>query len=139
MSNLEPNRTLLRGFIRISPPSKFTTPVSVEVVFGAPGKHCHGAGICKVLPVEHVRVHWKCPNARAWLNATPEGVLSLTFDRNSLSPELTKRYFAGDVFLVEEAYMIPNTLLSMLNIGSFTIEPGAYSVEVSEFFLVVTF
>ena len=138
MSNIDSKSILQRDFIK-GEVSRLYNPVRVEVIFGAPGKQCQGAGICRVLPVEHVRVHWKCPSARAWLGSMEDGSVSLTFDRSLLSPYLLERYFGEQIFKVEEDYAIPNTLLTMLNIGSFTVKAGQYSIKVSELFFVICF
>lgn len=138
MSHLDSNRNLSQSENRINTPL-LSTPVYVEVVFGVAGKNCDGVGICKILPLEHVRVHWKCPSARAWLCAAPEGSISLVFDRSTLPPAFLDRYFLDQTFPVEEAYSLSNTLLSLLNMSAFTVKPGRYSVQVSECFLVICF
>ena len=138
MYHLDSNRNLSQGENRINT-LQLSTPVYVEVVFGVAGKNCDGVGICKILPLEQVRVHWKCPSARAWLYAAPQGSIHLVFDKSTLPPAFLDRYFLDQTFPVEEAYPFPNTLLSLLNLNAFTVKPGQYSVQVSEHFLVVCF
>lgn len=116
-----------------------TYQLHVEVVFGAPGKDCYGAGICSIIPVEPVRVHWKCTHVRGWLCCCPDGALSLKFDQVALSQEVIYRYFRGLEFWVEEAYSLPKRLLSRLNLGPETIQAGRYTVRVSESFFIVNF
>jgi hypothetical protein len=123
--------------LKIAP--TYSMPISVEVVFGVPGKNCAGVGICRILPLEHVRVHWKCPSARALMGVSIHGLVTLTFNRKDLLPEYVERYFKGQIFSVEEPYPIRGTILSALNLGQFTIESGQYFVEVSDEFLVVCF
>jgi len=119
----------------------FPQPVKirVEVIFGSPGKNCLGAGICRILSVEHVRVRWKCPSALAWLILSSEGSIRLAFDRSQLLPENYDQYFRDHMFYVEEPYSIPEPLISMLNLDEFTVESGLYSVKVSAQFLTVIF
>jgi hypothetical protein len=138
MSHLDTKAGLGLGpMLKIAP--SYAMPISVEVVFGVPGKNCAGVGICRILPLEHVRVHWKCPSARALMGVSLHGLITLTFNRKDLLPQYPERYFEGQKFRVEEPYSIPNTILSALNLGQFTIESGQYFVEVSDEFLVVYF
>ena len=136
MSFLDPNRPQnhLLFYKTGLPP---VCQLFVEVVFGAPGKACNGAGICNIVPVEPVRVHWKCPHARALLSCSPEGVLSLKFEQDALSHEVIHRYFRGQEFWVEEAYPLPKRLLSRLNLAPLTIAIGRYAVQVSDSFFVL--
>jgi hypothetical protein len=137
MSNLDSN---LLHSITISKlvASKRSTTVRVEVIFGVPGKNCDGVGICKIIPLEPVRVHWKCPSARAWLNST-NGTLSLVFDRSMLSVDICEKFFDDEIFQVEEAYTVPQTLLPLLNMEFFTVQPGHYPVQVSEQYFTICF
>ncbi len=138
MSHLDIKSGLGLGpMLQIAP--KHPLPVSVEVVFGVPGKNCAGVGICQIIPSEHVRVHWKCPSARGKLGISIHGLVTLSFNRHELLPGYPERYFEGQIFRVEEPYPIPNAILSALNLEPLTIESGQYFVEVSEEFFVVHF
>jgi len=138
MSHLDSRRPSDLGLINNR---VFPDPVKIrlEVVFGAPGKNCFGAGICRILSVEHVRVRWKCPSAPAWLILNSAGSINIAFDRSTLLPEFCELYFKDQVFQVEASYPIQKNLLFPLNMGDFTIEAGRYSVKVSEYFLTVNF
>ncbi|HLP93368.1 MAG TPA: hypothetical protein VK168_05000 [Saprospiraceae bacterium] len=109
-------------------------PVSfdVEVIFGAPGKGCEGAGICQIIPVGPVRVHWKCPNAKANISPASNGGFSLTFNRKHLPSEIMERFFPHHVFVVEEVYTLSKVISERLKIASFSVLPGQYSAKVSE-------
>lgn len=133
MSNLDTQSKLRKGMHHFAV-SRPILPICVDIVFGSPGKDCQGAGICQMIPAEHVRVHWKCPNARAWMYFTVNGELCLMFERQSLAPEYAERYFKNAFFLVEEAYSIPKALLAPFNRADFRVESGLYSVEVSDNF-----
>jgi hypothetical protein len=119
--------------------SSVPNPILVEVVFGAPSKHCQGAGICNLIAINHVRAQWKCPSARALLRTTQKGAICLSFDRNELSTAILERFFKGELFQVEEVFPLPNHLCSLLNISPYTIAPGRYSLKVSERFIEILF
>lgn len=119
--------------------SKHFQPIYAEIIFGAPGKHCNGVGICRIIPSEHVRVHWKCPSARAWFSLNPNGTIRLAFDQNTLTEAIVRTYFDGQIFEVEEAYSIPSTLIPGLNKAAIVVEPGRYPVKVSGVFFIVDF
>jgi len=138
MSHLDSNRPLYRGHNNTMPP-QHAIRIRVEVIFGAPGKNCLGAGICQLLIVEPVRVRWKCPSTRAWLCANLDGSIGLCFDRRTLLRDDCERYFAGQLFHIEETYPLPKAILSMLNRGDFTMDSGQYSVEVSDYSYFVNF
>lgn len=111
----------------------------VDVVFGVPGKNCLGAGICRIMPLDHVRVNWKCPSAIAWLNISDDGKPVLSFDRKFLSPLVFERFFQEAYFEVEGPYATPQGLVSALNIDSFTLKTGYYPIKVSEKYVVIQF
>lgn len=136
MSHLDPNRPN-NPLILQKTGLYHALQLEVEVVFGAPGKACIGAGICNIVPVEPVRVHWKCPHASAWLCCSPDGALSLKFAQSALSQDVIYRYFRGLEFWIEEAYPLPKCLLSRLNLGPVTIAEGRYAVKVSDSFIVI--
>lgn len=137
MSNLDSNLLHSRALTNLVASKRFIS-VSVEVIFGVPGKNCDGVGICRILPLEGVRVRWKCPSARASLNST-SGSISLVFARNMLSQDICERFFNGEMFQVEETYTAPQTLLSLLNLDFFAVQPGRYPVQVSEQYFTICF
>jgi hypothetical protein len=113
--------------------------IPVDVIFGAPGKDCLGAGICRIFYVEHVRVQWRCPSAGAFLELISGGSVQLTFDRKRLSAPMFEKYFSGQMFRVEEAYPFTKALLSRLNLVSFTVKAGQYPIQKSPDYLTIIF
>lgn len=138
MSHLDSNRPQYRGQSKTMRPQHLLR-VCVEVIFGTPGKNCQGAGICRLLPVEPVRVRWKCPSTRAWLCTNLDGSISLCFDRRTLLRDDCEHYFVDGVFHIEEAYPLPKAIISLLNRGDFTMDSGQYSLEVSDYSYFVNF
>lgn len=138
MSNLDSN-CVLQGTLSKREMNNSSLPIRVEVIFGVPGQSCNGVGICKIIPTEHVRVNWACPNVRAQIRVMPFGVLCMTIERKLLSTEYCERYFTDNVFHVVEPYSLPKSVLTMLNLETFTVDAGAYSVIVSEHFFEIYF
>lgn len=138
MFNLDSNPNCHRA-ISANTRFKFQNFADVEVIFGTPKRNCDGVGICRLLAAEFVRVRWKCPSARAYLYPISGGGVCLRFDRQRLPQEYQDRYFRDQIFRVEEDFHIPQSLISVINMTSFTIVSGEYSVKVSERFLEIFF
>lgn len=113
--------------------------VPVEVIFGAPGRACLGAGICKILSIDHVRVRWKCPSAFGYLGKTCEDQLFLIFERKRLTQDVYDRFFKDEFFILEEEYCVPTGLLCLLNMPVYTLKKGRFIVRMTEKCLAIVF
>ncbi len=110
-----------------------------KVVFGAPGAHCTGQGICRFEDLHYNSGLHKplgCQSGTAVLHYGGGAVLKLHFLRGSLSECAKNRYFRDGFFQLPEpvGYQVGTTGASLtLQNGTYRIMPEAavYSIQVN--------
>ena len=107
--------------------------ISVGVVFGSPGKSCTGHGICDLTLRDqpHFKQPGTCQPVPANLLADPTGYLALEFPKATLPAATRQQHLSQNWFIVEEAYCIPQALLSDSGLSGLlnaTIYPGRYPI-----------
>jgi len=102
----------------------------MEVVFGTPSRNCSGTGICMIasqLPQGHII---PCPHAPAIIHCDPLGhELVFRFRKQRLPDMVVQDYFSSNIFVVEEAFSLPQRLIRMWDLPIGSIPPGRYFLE----------
>lgn len=101
----------------------------MEVVFGTPSRNCAGTGICMIanrFPQGHTV---SCPHAPVIIHCDPGHELVFRFRKQRLSERIVQTYFSTDLFLVEEAFSLPQRLIRMWGLPVGKIPSGRYLVE----------
>lgn len=114
-------------------PTLFASPpireVEMEVVFGTPSRNCSGTGICMIagrLPQGKVI---PCPHAPVIIHCDPKHELVFRFRKQRLSDKIVQDYFSSNIFVVEEAFSLPQRLIRMWDLPIGSIPPGRYFLE----------
>ena len=100
------------------------------VRFGAPGKNCKGSGICEVFEFksEATLKTCKCKQV-ARIIARGKYSLEFRFLNREIQETVRKKYFANNLFLVEEDVEMPNFLRSQLGLRVKTLSRGIYTIR----------
>ena len=110
----------------------------VQIVYGLVSRDCRGMGICKLRPVSPTLAHGStspCGSSIAWAGMGEQGSFELLVLRNTVSEEQWERRFAGDRFVMEEAFGVPTELFGQ----SREIKAGSYPVEAIGNYLRICF
>lgn len=105
--------------------------VRAEVVLGSPSAGCRGVGICRVTAMYG---GWKesgtfCRRARAIIGLTPQGKLYFSIFKRSVCKEAAQKHFGQEEgFRVETAYELPWSIINVLRLEHYCIEPGLYPI-----------
>jgi hypothetical protein len=117
--------------------------LTVEVVFGTPGKNCEGLGMChvKVLTSNDLQafVPRKCQRALAYLGLAREGYWQMIVPKATLCTCVRERYFGDAMFTMDKRFRLPGTLTSYFDTTHRIIAKGKYEIEKSADYYVVCF
>ncbi|MCR9099094.1 MAG: hypothetical protein NXI25_04030 [bacterium] len=124
---------------RLTAPRPLSFAAISKVVFGAPGAHCTGQGICRFEDLHYNSGLYKpsgCQSGTAVLHYGGGAVLKLHFLCSSLSECAKNRYFRDGFFQLPEpvGYRVGTTGASLtLQGGTYRIVPEAavYSIQVN--------
>ena len=98
-----------------------------EVVFGTPGKRCEGSGLCRIYTVtgaKRLQAHPRRIEVILFLNS--QGRLGIRLNQGDLSGILASEVFNRDVFILEEAFVLPKYFARKLGILTYLIPAGEY-------------
>lgn len=110
-----------------------------DVTLGVLTRKCKGMGICSVT-LDAKNDEERSGNAvKATLQTTNNQRIDFIFERKSLSESIFNRYFSKGIFTVEEAFIIPQEVLTPLQLTAFTIEIGTYPIKENNQLLIVSF
>lgn len=109
-------------------------PVNLEiihshVVFGAPGRKCAGAGICRLYShhaLKHLNI--PCPTVQVQLALTPTQLCMCIPGENCIT-EMTRQLFAGTHFVVEEEFHLPSWLFRLFKKQCMLVPAGNYPFQ----------
>ena len=102
--------------------------ITAEVIFGSPKKNCAGIGICKVSPVDNVTQAMPCRSVRTEIASVKRNTLRFWVPMDGLCANLIDRQFRLGRFKMEEAFELPNWLVSQLQLSAGKIKAGSYPV-----------
>ncbi|AEE50002.1 hypothetical protein Halhy_2117 [Haliscomenobacter hydrossis DSM 1100] len=98
-----------------------------EIVFGTPGKRCEGSGLCRIYTVtgaKRLRAHSRRIAVILFVNS--QGRLGIRLNQEDLPDVLASEVFNRDVFILEEAFALPNYFARKLGILEYFIPAGEY-------------
>ena len=127
--------------IRAMPKTKATVEIQVAVKFGMQSKNCQNHGICEItMRHESEQSCAICYQATLLYNAK-ENALRIKFLKASISLLAQKKYFANNIFLMEENYYLSDALKahSLNQEKDYCLTKGEYLVKNSKEYLSITF
>lgn len=114
--------------------------VRATIRFGIITKQCKGKGICSVTVDGPDFKAQDCGYAQATISRCANNMLSIQFDKISMSPWTQKRYFSSSTFTIEEAYCLPQSITKLLEIKDNTyIDVGEYRIDEFETLFIIQF
>lgn len=124
-------------------PPKPAGMLTVEVVFGTPGKNCEGLGMChvKALTSNDLQAFTprKCQRALAYFGLTHAGYWQMIVPKATLCTCVRERYFGSTAFIVEKKYRLPGELTEYFATTHSIITKGKYEIKKSADYYVVCF
>ena len=112
--------------------------LEVNIVFGMPSKSCQHLGICKIEPINELKIKEKQRRIKSEIILESTGSLIFQFRKNRISDEVKQKHFSFGKFQILEAFELPNFVESVLKIP-FRIEAGIYPVTTNSTFYKIYF
>jgi len=124
-------------------PPKPAGMLTVEVVFGTPGKNCEGLGMChvKILTSNDMETFTprRCQRALAYFGLTREGHWQMMIPKAILCTCVRERHFGDAMFTMDKRFRLPGTLTSYFDTTHKIIAKGKYKIAVHNDYYAVCF
>ena len=120
--------------------SEFELKIKADVIFGAANKSCRGLGICQVLAKGVLKQSIPlCRHAPAEIILTKEQQLVMTFKKENLCKQLRSTLFDAPLFIVEDAFELPQQIVTSLKLPKIRIAAGIYPILEEEEKMTIIF